>query len=88
MQQFEMIVNLDRNVAETYQITVEANDPEEAQDIAYNFFVDFPDGTIPVKTMVRTRQATTSSEIVDLTFMREDDVADKVFNDDGTDEPA
>lgn len=82
---YKMVVNLDRNVVEQYTIEVEAPDPEEAQDIAYNFFIDFPDASIPINRMIRNKQDTTSSEVIDITFEREVDVADKVFNDDGDD---
>lgn len=84
---YKLTVDVSRNVVEQYTITVEATDPEEAQDLAYEYFVDYPKGQDFLKTRMRTKEDTTSTEVLSVEFEREkgllqDDLATGVFGED------
>ena len=88
MAQFDLIVEIDRSVHEQYKVTVTAEDEEEAQDLVYDHFVEFPNADFVLYSRIRTREATHSVEISSIEFERTE--AEAVFgdNDDGGDEIA
>lgn len=69
---YEIVVNVKRVVEETYKLKVEAQDPEEAQDIAYDFFVEFPNGTVPPERCLKVREDTMKTEIIEIEFERDE----------------
>lgn len=83
MGEFKFNVDVNRNCVERYSVTVEAEDPEEAQDLIYEYFVDFPNGQDFLKTRLRTREQTNSVEVLNVEFERkESNDREAVFGED------
>jgi hypothetical protein len=79
---YELLVDVERTVVERYKVTVEASDPEEAQDIVYEYFQDYPTGNDFIKTKLRTQENTMVSNVLGVEFPHKENVANEVFNED------
>ena len=90
MALFSLVVDVDRSVHEQYKVTITAGDKDEAQDLVYDWFMDFPDSDFVLDSVIRIKQDTHSIEIENMDF--EKSGIELVFqdgeNDDGGDEIA
>lgn len=77
---YDMIVTVNRSVIERYKIKVSADDPEEAQDIAYDYFSAYPDGTVPPDSCLKIMDDTFSCSVEAIEFVETE--TPEVFNDD------
>lgn len=81
MKNFEFNVDVERTAVERYSVTVEANDEEEAQDLVYEYFVDYPNGQDFLKKRLRTKEDTKRCEVIQIEFERaEEDLVGAVFH--------
>lgn len=75
---YELYVDVKREVIERYLISVEADDPDEAKDIAYEYFQDYPTGNDFIKTKLRDREVTASSTVLDVSFKKNEGINENV----------
>jgi len=96
MKVFKIIGAVERNVVDTFNLEVEAEDPEEAQDIAYEILSNLPTIEYPIKKFLRVQTVPERPISIAIEFQREEfeeeaEVAEEVFsnddNDDGDDDP-
>lgn len=68
---YELTATTTREIEETFTVVVDADDPEEALDIAYHAVTEYPDTSITVKKLLRTHVHSNEPDDVDLKFKRE-----------------
>lgn len=85
MDRYKLDVTLTRTVVERYSVEVDANDPEEAQDIAYDYMSEYPNstGAIRPEKLLKVTENNVSTHVDDVSFVRSS--IEKIFGD--NDEP-
>ena len=89
---YKLVAVIERTVVDTYNLEIEADDPEEAQDVAYEVMSTHPDADIVVNRLLRVHTEPERPVSIAIEFQRDElsnegDLVEEVFNDDG-DEPA
>lgn len=69
---YTVIVDMQRVVNERYVVELEADDPEEALDAAYEHFSTFPDSPILLDTRRRIVEQTVGVNLLNAEFERLD----------------
>lgn len=79
---YDLMVTVDRLVTENYKVTVTADSPEEAEDLAFEYFSEYPNGELTPDSNLKVSEETNHVSIVNIEFVEEENTASKVFNDD------
>lgn len=72
MPRYNILATMNREVEEQYDCEVDANDPEEALDIVYHSFTEFPNSEITLTTRRRIFENTVTVNSVSVEFEREE----------------
>lgn len=67
---YPVIGTIVREVKETIELVIEADDPEEAQDIAYEVLSEYPINSIPVERLRVLQRIGSSPTGIALEFQR------------------
>ena len=87
MSVFKLIGVIRHEVSDTFLLEVEADNPEEAQDVAYEVLSEYPNSVLSVKQLLKVGSEYSSPDAIHLEFQR--DEVEQVFeeeNDDGDDD--
>jgi hypothetical protein len=80
--EYKIVGILERNAVDTFNLTIEAEDPEEAQDVAYEVLSNYPNSEIPVKKLLRVHTAPERPTSIVIEFQRDElETAEEVFSD-------
>ncbi len=79
--QYELVVDVERTITEQYNVTVSAEDEEEALDLAHEYFSEYPNSTFSMDRLLKTREATENREVRCIEFKKVGLVQDGVFSD-------
>ena len=87
---YKLVGVVERKVYETIKLEVEASNPEDAQDLAYEVLSEYPNSNLVVNRLLRVNIIGERPTGVALEFQR--DEAEQVFegnndDDDGDDDP-
>lgn len=63
---YNIAVDVQRTVLETYECEISAGSLEEAMDVAYEHFSTFPNSELALHTRRRTDEDTLSTEIINI----------------------
>lgn len=91
---YKIVAVTERVVVDTFNLEIEADDPEEAQDIAYEVMSSFPNSTLSVNRLLRVHTEPERTTSIAIEFQRDEleeegEFVEEVFNGDGNnDEPA
>ena len=79
---YKLIGEIVREVTETIELEIEADDPEEAKDVAFEILSDYPNSDLVATRMRVIRRVNNYNPAVDsLEFVRTEQ--EEVFYDDG-----
>jgi hypothetical protein len=86
MQAFKLVGVIERNVVDTYNIELTAEDAEEAQDLAYEVLSNLPYTDLVVEKLLRVNTQPERAHSIALEFQREElnedqETAEEVFFD-------
>ena len=84
---YTIMVEVQRLVTEVWELGIEAEDPTEALDLAYEHMSEFPDSELEVKTRRRVEEVTKDCTVMDVEHKREEanDVGERVFSEEDKD---
>ena len=87
---YELVGVVQRIVTESYMIEVEAEDPEEAQDVTYEVLSDYPNSEMKVDRLLKIDAVYESPTSIGLSFKREEseevfDAENNEYDDEGPD---
>ena len=68
---YTTVVKIQRTIVETYECSVEAEDPEEALDLCYEEFSEYPNNTGLLDKRLRVDEETVSVDIISTEHKRE-----------------
>lgn len=83
---YTVVATVQRLVTETYEVTLDCEDPEAALDVVYEHFSEYPNSEFELKTRRRIEEHTEHCTVMDVEHKREEssDIGERVFNDDDT----
>lgn len=92
MATFKLVAVIERTVVDTFNLEIEAEDPEEAQDVAYEIMSNYPYSELSADRLIRVKTDPERPFSIAIEFQREEleqeaKRAEEVFDNDGDDEP-